>query len=398
MTNKNILIVTQYFYPENFGINEVAARWVKDGNRVEVVTGLPNYPEGEIYQGFETKYEETYRGVLIHRTKCRPRHKGSWNLFRNYMDFMVKAKKTVRKRVVNQVDYVFCYMPSPIFQLGPAILAKKIFKCPLVLMCCDQWPESLKIRGLSSGPFFWWIANYCRRSLKKCDFVLNVAPSFIEYNNIVNRVPIEKMDWCLQHCDDAFDGARTYKKDSSTIDLMFAGNIGLAQNVDDIVKAYSELRYENLLIHVFGDGSCLESCKRLSKELKVENNVLFYGRVSSQTLNDFYPKVDACILTLSHKTAIGNTIPSKLSGYMSAGKTIIAAVSGDASNIIKNANCGICVEPDDYKELSKAFREFYEHKNEYKECGSNARTFFEKNCTINHFINKTYAIFERLSK
>lgn len=387
----NILIISQYFYPENFKINDIATELVKRGNDVSVVTGIPNYPEGKIYEGYKNKLFENYNGVKIYRTRIRPRYTGSINLFLNYMSFMFKAKKTIKK-IKSNFDMVFCYEPSPIFQLTPSIYAKKLFNCPLVLMCCDQWPESLKARGINRGLIFNLVSKYCRKNMNKCDHILNVSPSFIEYNHAINGVPYEKMSWAIQPCDDF--GLQEKINSANETNLIFAGNIGHVQNVEDIVLAYSSLKYENLFIHIFGDGSKKTFCEQLVKREGVEKNVLFYGRISATQLKKEFKKMDACLLTLSGKSDIGNTIPSKLTSYLSTGKPIIAAIKGDSEAIITNNKLGLCCIPDDFNELAKIISNFYNNKEKYFLYGKNARDFFDQNCTLDYFVNNLLIIFK----
>lgn len=392
----NILIISQHFYPEEFRINEIARELVKNGNNVEVITGLPNYPQGEIFEGYKEKLEEEYFGVVIHRTKIRPRHSGSLNLFRNYMSFMFNAKKTL-KRIKNKIDIVFCFQTSPVFQIRPAILAKNKYKCPLITMCCDQWPESLNARGLSNGIIYNMISNYCTKVYNKCDYILNVAPSFIDYNHKINKVPLNKMDWTIQHSEDPYGNVDTSKASTNDIiDLLFAGNIGKVQNVKDIILAYNELRYKNLKIHILGNGSDYDECSNLIKELKLVENIIMYGRIPTSEMINFYKKCDACLLTLSGKTAIGNTIPSKLTGYMSARKMVIAAINGDSRKIIDEAKCGIYTDPDDYHKLAYLIDEYYKNYDLYRDYGNNGRQYFEQYCTLDVFMNKLNKIFIKL--
>ena len=128
----------------------------------------------------------------------------------------------------------------------------------------------------------------------------------------------------------------------------------------------------------------------------LEKNILLYGRVSSSELVDYYKKMDACLLTLSGKSAIGNTIPSKLTGYLSAGKTIIAAISGDSKQLINEAKCGLCTDPDDYMKLAEIIGEYYTNQKKYVNCGINGRKYYEKYCTLDYFISKLEGIFLNL--
>ena len=385
-----ILIVSQYFYPETFMINEIATGLVKRGHSVDVVTGIPNYPKGEIYEGYENRLIENYCGVTIFRTRIRPRHTGSLNLFLNYMSFMKKAKKTIR-RINKTYDIVFCYEPSPIFQLTPTLYAKKRFKCSAILMCCDQWPESLKARGLSKGFVFNAVSRYCIKNLNKCDFILNIAPSFVEYNHRQNKVPYSKMNWIIQPSNDFyFDRIDSPK---NTIDIVFAGNIGTVQNVEQIITARSMVKHDNLIVHIFGDGSEKAKCVELVDKLQLNNKVLFYGKVDQALLRDHYRKMDACLLTLSGKSSIGNTIPSKFANYLSLGLPIIAAIGGDCKQIIENNHLGLCCPPDDTEALADLMNEYCERKDFYASYGEKARSFFLQNCSTDVFLGKLELLF-----
>ena len=205
------------------------------------------------------------------------------------------------------------------------------------------------------------------------------------------------MSWCIQHSEDSFLEVDTKKTEEiDKLDLMFAGNIGKVQNVEDIILAYNELRYPDLRIHIFGDGSSYEDCRRLVEEKGILENVIFYGRVSRDELAGYYKKMDACLLTLSGRTAIGNTIPSKLSGYLSARKTIVAAIAGDSRYVIDAARCGLYTDPDDYKKLAETISELYHNRERYSECGIRGREYFEKYCTLDRFMEHVDGVFSKL--
>ena len=141
----NILIVCQYYYPEQFQINDIAPELVKRGHDVTVLTGLPNYPQGEIYQGYENgkKRNEIVNGVRIIRVEEHPRKNGIRNLILNYISFAGKGLKEVKK-LTSDYDIVFCYQLSPVTMVIPAAAYAKKFGKPLLLYCLDIWPESAK--------------------------------------------------------------------------------------------------------------------------------------------------------------------------------------------------------------------------------------------------------------
>lgn len=388
-----ILIVSQYFYPENFKINDIAVELVNRGNVVDVVTGMPNYPSGIIYDGYHNRIFDNYLGVNVFRTKIRPRYKGTINLFLNYLSFMLKAKKTISS-LKNKYDIVFCYEPSPIFQLTPALYAKSLFNCPAILMCCDQWPESLKARGMSKGLIYNRVSKYCIENMNKCDYILNVAPSFIEYNHKQNKVPYEKMGWHIQPSDDFFIEKK--EKEDDSINLVFAGNIGTVQNVEQIILARSLVSIKRLKIHIFGDGSRMNKCAELIKNLNLKEDVIMYGKVDQETLKEYYRKMDGCLLTLTGKSAIGNTIPSKFANYVSLGMPIIAAISGDCEKIITSNKLGLCCQPDNYKLLADIMRDFCLSEDSHKLFGKNCREYYLNNCTIPVFVNDLESLFHQI--
>ena len=140
----NILVVSQYYYPEPFRVNEICEELVRRGNKVTVLTANPNYPDGEIYDGYQNKnLKEVINGVTVYRCKCRPRYNGAINLALNYVDFVRQANKKIEK--INEAfDCIYAYQLSPVTSCLPAIKLKKRKNIPLFLYCLDVWPESLR--------------------------------------------------------------------------------------------------------------------------------------------------------------------------------------------------------------------------------------------------------------
>ena len=138
-----ILIVSQYYYPEQFQINEIAPALVKLGHSVTVLTGLPNYPKGKIYDGYEDAYksQEVIDGVEVIRVKEHPRKKGALHLLWNYWSFAAKGNNRAKK-LKEKYDIVLAYQLSPITSVYPAITYAQRHKVPLLLYCLDIWPES----------------------------------------------------------------------------------------------------------------------------------------------------------------------------------------------------------------------------------------------------------------
>ena len=140
-----ILVVTQYYYPEQFRITDICEELVRRGHEVTVLTGLPNYPEGEIFPGYEAAYEkrEIHNNVVILRCKLRPRYKGTINLALNYASFVIQATK-VLKYLKPDFDAIYVYEVSPITLALPAIWYKHKHHIPIYFYCMDIWPECVR--------------------------------------------------------------------------------------------------------------------------------------------------------------------------------------------------------------------------------------------------------------
>lgn len=385
-----ILVISQRYYPENFRINDITFELAKRGNEITVLTGIPNYPEGEIYPGYENKQNtiEIINGVKVIRCKELPRKKGAIHLFMNYMSFMSSSCKKVKK-LKDNFDLILVNQLSPVFQIKPGVIAKKKMNIPLITYCYDIWPESLKAGGIGeNNPAYKMIWKMSKKLYNKSDLILNTTKSFAKYLHEKNNVPYEKMIHLPQPYDDIKEDVNYQKEKNETIDLMFAGNIGKVQNVTDIIEAYNIIKNPRVKIHIFGNGSEYDKCLELVKKYQVENNVILYGRKPLSEINEFYKNVDACLLTLSGKNDIGLTAPAKLMGYMMAGKMILAAAKGDTCEILDDSKCGIYAKPDDALALAELINQYVENYDSYCEYGQNGKRYFKNNYTLEIFLNR----------
>ena len=377
-----ILVICQYYDPEPFRITDICEEWVKQGYQVQVVTGRPNYPMGEIYKGYEGKkrQDEIINGVRIHRCYEIPRRKGVLYRFLNYYSFMYSAEKYVKK-IKCEFDVVFANQLSPIMMVEPAITYKKKHDSKIVLYCLDLWPESLVAGGVKRDSLLYkYYHKVSKKIYNSADKIAITSKLFKSY--LVEQFSIfdDKIAYLPQYAEDLFDCNDCWKQPAAQVDLMFAGNIGQAQSVETIIRAAAETKdLKNLYWHIVGDGSSLEKCKKLSKELDIKN-IIFYGRKPLEEMPAFYKKADAMLVTLMKNDVLSLTLPGKVQTYMAAGKPMIAAADGEISTIIQDSQCGFCVPAEDYSRLAQEVRQFYELQEEKKiELGKNARRFYEKN-------------------
>ena len=391
-----ILVISQYFYPEQFRVNDVVSELVKRGHTVTVVTGLPNYPEGEIYEGYEKSYEQLseYNGATVYRCKLRPRYKGTKNLALNYLSFVVEAKK-VLKKLSPDFDIIYVYEISPITLAIPALVYKKRTGTPVYLYCMDIWPEC--IRDARSGKDIMSKKNLVyigakvisRYIYNHVDLIGNKCDGFAAYLHTECNVPMHRMTTLYEHAEDIYLKINDVPEDNHCVDFMFLGNIGSAQLCDVFVRAVRDLkRTTPFKIHFVGEGSETENLKNMVKELGLQDLVLFHGRHPLAEVVRFYQFADCCLLSLTAKTASGITPPGKLFGYMAASRAIVGLISGDSKPLIERAKCGWCVEPDDYDGLLKMMQSIIDGKKDLITAGKNGRNFFLDHFTLERHVTE----------
>jgi len=391
-----ILVVSQYYYPEQFKITEICEEFVQRGHKVTVITGLPNYPEGKVYKGyrFYKKRKETINGVDVRRCFEIGRGKTSIRLFINYISFWISSK--IKASLIKKdFDLVFVFEISPVMQISAAKTYKKRSNKKVITYCQDIWPEVLKVRGMSENSLpFKYFHRLSKKLYNTSDIILVTSKSFINYLNEVNHISKEKIIYLPQHSNDDYLIEDFSKKSNETIDLLYAGNIGKMQNIEMVIEAINNLKIENLIFHIVGNGSQYEKCKYLISTYDLSKNIIMYGRKDISEIPNFYKMCDACILTLSNKNLSGLTIPTKMQDYMAAGKTILASIDGDARDIIQEVNCGLSCKADDAKEFQLVIKNFVDNYDQFKNLGENGRTYFKNNFTKKVFIDKLELIFE----
>ena len=401
-----LLIISQYFYPEQFCVSDVSFKLAEMGHDVTVLTGLPNYPTGSIYNGyqwaslpkdcFDTElgaYIENINGVKVIRCNLTPRKTGKKNLFRNYLSFLYQASKIARKMARStkyNFDNLLVFQFSPITMVIPGIILKNKLHKSLVLYCFDLWPESIVAAGLSNhGIIYHCILHLSRWIYKRADTLLISSRSFEKYfmdklriHTPVTYLPIYAEDLFTRSCSEK---PNENDKDTDATNLVFAGNIGAMQSMDTIIKAADLLKENsNIHFHIVGDGSYLEKSKNLAQELAL-NNITFHGRHPLEDMPKYYDMADAFLVTLKKDPFISYTLPGKVQSYMASGKPIIAAIDGEAYDTIQTSGCGLCCQAEDYDGLSQIILKFAYEKSNRQKYGDCSKSYYHSNFSEEYF-------------
>lgn len=352
-----ILIVSQYFYPENFRINTISLELVKRGHDVTVLTAYPQYPIGRIYDGFgfNIPYEKEWNGVKIHRVKTYPRGKNPFTLLRNCTSFVSSANKWV-KQCKEKFDAVFVFETSPVTVGLPAVFYKKKFGTPIYFYLQDLWPESVhEVMGIRFPPLTWVINRIVNKIYTNSDKILCTSKGVIR-NLEQKGVEKEKLVYWPQFCQEPAKEEKPAALAKDSFNIAFAGNIGDAQGLDLLVDAAKALEKENIRWYLVGDGRARERIAEKVKVQKLENKVIFTGRLSESEANAYVQHADCAYLSFQNNPLFNIIVPAKLQTYLACGAPILAAAGGETAQLIQEAGCGIAVtaQKDD---LVKATRE-----------------------------------------
>ncbi len=400
-----ILIVSPYFWPENFKINDVAKGLVAKGYDVSVLTGLPNYPKGKIYNGysFYKNKKDNHEGITIYRSLVIPRGKGSsLRLFLNYFSLALLASLRVLF-IKKKFDKIFVYQPSPVTIGIPAVVAKYRFRAPIYFWVQDLWPESMVAAGGVKNKHVIKIVDSLTRFLyKESKKILVQSRAFNPY--IINQnVPNNKIIYLPNSTESFYKKVDLNNKYKTIMPkegpiLMFAGNIGEAQGFNTIIKSAKYLNDSKVKVNwvILGDGRQRESLEKKINELDLQNNFFFLGSYPSEEMPYFFAYADAMLVTLKKSLIFSMTIPNKIQSYMACSKPIIANLDGEGGRVVLEAKCGMVSPSEDFISFSKSIIDFLELSSIKKDqMGKNARLYFENEFDREKQLDNIVSIFTK---
>jgi len=365
----HILIITQYLEPENFRINDLALELRDSGHDVTVLTGIPNYPAGKIFSGygFFRRMQQNYNGIRIIRAPLIPRGRGGrLRLFMNYLSFAISASVFGPLRCRGKYDLIFVYEPSPITVGIPALVLKVIKRVPIMFWVLDLWPESLSATGaIRSTRILAWVSKLTQLIYRHCDRILVSSPGFVSRIEAQGVKP-EKILYFPNWAEELFledESNSIIERNEKLPDgflIMFAGNIGAAQDFGTILTAAEQLRnYEDIHWVILGDGRRYDwMCKQIqSRELSHVIHML--GHFPLEAMPGFFAKSDVMLVILRKDPIFSITIPGKVQSYLAYGKPIIAALEGEGARVVEEAGAGISCPAENPDALANAVLSIY---------------------------------------
>ena len=383
------MILTQYYYPETFKSTDIGDELVKRGYHIDILCGIPNYPEGRYYKGYGlfSKRHERVKGVNIYRCFQSPRGKKASPiaLSLNYISFVISAIIWVlfffawRKKY----DAIITHEPSPITQIIPAIVLGKIRRIPVYSWILDIWPDSMvssvsESKAMILEPILSRVTEYVYRN---SSFIMVSSKGMMD---LVNRKHdySGKLIYFPNWCDDIL----ALPKDEETrlpggFKIMMAGNLNEGIGVDTVIGFIDSVsKLEDVKIILVGGGTKEQIIREEIKKRDLKNCVMT-GRLPFSKMPGLYAQADAMLLTLrkTDQLHLRATVPARMQSYMAAGKPILAMIDGCAKDIINESGCGFAADAGDVETLVNYIKEVVlRNPDDFKLKGEKSREFFEK--------------------
>lgn len=381
----NILIVSQYFFPEDFKVNDIAFDFVKRGHDVTVFTAKPNYPKGNFYKGYSFfgKSYEVINGVKVIRIPIFPRLNGTGKfLIMNYLSFIFFSF-IYRYRVKGEFDLVFSHLPSPLIAALPAVWFKKKFRAKLYLWVLDLWPESLQANTEIKDGFLLKKLNQLIKYLYNSADVVLISSKFFEKSILEKGISSNKsIKYFPNWAEDIFiDGAIKSVTIPELVDgfnIMFAGNIGDSQDFESILEAAKLSKNDKVNWLLVGDGRKVSWLKsEIEKHALV--NVYLLGRYPLEMMPSLFKIADVMLVSLKDSPTFSLTVPAKVQAYMASSKIILGMFNGEGQNLINENHCGYAVDAGDFSGLCDKIKKI-------KSLNTNQKLQMELN-SKNHYLN-----------
>jgi len=381
-----VLVVTQYFWPEAFRINDLVRGLEERGYHVTVLTGKPNYPGGKLFPGYRFFgcQHEHYQGVEIVRVPLVPRGDGSGTrLAINYASFALFAALLGPLKCTGSYDAILVYEPSPVTVGLPALVMKHFKKAPILFWVQDLWPESLSATGaVHSNLVLDFVEALVRFIYKGSDRILIQSRAFTEPIRKLG-VNEDRIRYFPNSAEDFYrpmSGGDKVNVDGLPIGfrVMFAGNIGAAQSFETILSAAETLR-DHHEIHwiILGDGRQARWVHEEVAKRGLSQCVHLLGRYPMESMPEWFAHAEVLLVSLRKDPIFALTIPSKIQSYMACGRPILASLEGEGARIVEEAHAGIVVPPEDASALAKAVLQLsLMPPSERETLGQNGRRYF----------------------
>ena len=389
---EHILVVSQYFYPEDFRINDICREWVKRGDEVTVVTGIPNYPTGNFFKGYGwfKKRTEKYEGINIIRLPIIARGHNAVMMVLNYISFVISGFfwKVFSSQ---KSDKVFIFEVSPMTQALVGVWYAKKHKIPCYLYVQDLWPENVEIvAGIHNGFIIGLIDDMVDYIYRNCDKILATSPSFVSRIEM-RKSACGKVTFLPQYAEEFYKPVDKLKAreiiseeevfDDQTFKIIFTGNVGFAQGLDVLPRVAKMLKSDGVkcVFYIIGDGRYKNALEKKIIENNVTEMFRLLGRKRPEEVPLYMALMDVAFLSFSDNDLFKMTIPAKLQSYMACGMPIVAIAGGETKRIIEESECGVVCSHGQDMELVMVIENMANNVYDLTRMGKMAENYNRKN-------------------
>lgn len=382
----HILLVTQYFHPENFKSNDAAFELARRGHKVTVLTGLPNYPHGKVYDGYGLfrKRKEVIDGVTIYRTLVIPRgNGGGMMLALNYLSWaFIASFWAVFMAIFGRYEAVLVHETSPITQGFPALIVKWIRRIPMYFWVLDLWPESLQAAaGINNRHVLGFFSRVATLMYRNSEKILISSKGFKK--SICEKGDFEsRIEYFPNWAEDVFTDAVDVELPPmpAGFKVMFAGNVGEAQDFDAVMNAALELKDSGVKMMIVGDGRKKAWVEDFIVKNALEDVVFLMGRHPLESMPSFFASADVLFLALKNEYIFSLTAPAKLQAYMASGKPVLSMIDGEAAELVRESGCGLFCPAGDHKAFASCVLQLRDmHPDELRSMGQAGKRYFKEN-------------------
>ncbi len=379
-----LLVVSQYFWPETFRINDIVADLVARGHEVTVLTGKPNYPDGVVFPEYERAPADFshFAGADIVRVPMPARGKGGLRLALNYAGFALSGMALAPFRLKHrQFDAILVCLLSPVTSVLPAIVMRRLRHIPSVVWVLDLWPQSLEaVNAVRSRSVLAAVDRLVGYIYRRSDLILgqsrSFAPQILRHVDDPNRVGYLP-SWS-EHAlaTEPVAPAPEIPSRPDLFNIVFTGNIGEAQDFPAVLDAAELLRDEPVRWLIVGDGRKAEWTRAEVARRGLAEKFLLPGRFPAERMASFYSHADALLVSLRPEPIFAMTIPAKVQAYLAAGKPILAMLDGEGADVVRASGAGATAAAGDARGLAEAVRRLMRTSPEERlEMGGNGRAY-----------------------
>lgn len=370
----NLLFVSNHYPPE---VNAPATRlaehtrvWAADGHGVDVLTAVPNFPEGKVYEGYRNRWTVEERGgATVHRVPVYlAPNRGTVRRGLAYLSFLVSAVGHAR-RIRSSPDVVVATSPQLLAGLAGWRVARR-FGVRFVLEVRDLWPDSVVAVGaLKDGPVVGLLRWLERFLYRRADHVVVVTDAFVE-ELVARGVPREKISVVKNGVDlselpvPSTEERGRLRRELGLEDRFVAsyvGTLGMAHRADVLLDAAelaatSEAPADDRLAFLLAGGGAQRDALVDRLRERDPGNVLLLEKRPRERALELVAASDVSVVHLRASELFTTVIPSKMFEAMALGRPVVLGVDGEAREIVEASGAGSFVRPEDPEALLRAVR------------------------------------------